>query len=203
MKATIYIIGILVILFTNEVSAQKHFQKRKYTKGVFCEPINKLKSNKKQEQQSGISQVKKVNQLNANQNVIVDSAIPKISSAIDLIELPGVKLEVEEEKPTKYAVVSKSENLKPSLNVLTLTASVNKKSIVLDKSISAKKIVLKSSLNKTPDESLFSFIFGDFWKNLGIVLMVIAIIALVGVVLSFILTLNPSWLLIVFTAMTL
>lgn len=194
MKATIYIISVLVILFTNELSAQKHFQKRKYTKGVFCETINKLTSGKKHEQQSEIIQVKKMNRLSAEQNVTTDSETTKISSAIDFIELPVAKLEVEQEKPTTQAAVSKSENLKPSLNVQTLTASVNKKSIVLDKSISAKKLILKSSSNNAPDESFFSFLFGDFWKNLGIVLLVLAGIALVGGLALFVLTVNAPWL---------
>jgi len=194
MKATIYIISVLVILFTNELSAQKHFQKRKYTKGIFCETIKKLKSDRNKGQQSEIVQVKKVNQLSAEQNVTNDSSITKVSSAIDLIELPVTKLEAEEEKSNTQVVLSKSENLKPSLNLQTLTASVNKKSIVLDKSISSKKLVLKSSTNNAPDESFFSFLFGDFWKNLGIVLLVLAGIALVGGLLLFVLTVNAPWL---------
>jgi hypothetical protein len=194
MKATIYIISVLVILFTNELSAQKHFQKRKYTKGIFCETIKKLKSDRNKGQQSEIVQVKKVNQLSAEQNVTNDSSITKVSSAIDLIELPLTKLEAEEEKSNTQVVLSKSENLKPSLNLQTLTASVNKKSIVLDKSISSKKLVLKSSTNNAPDESFFSFLFGDFWKNLGIVLLVLAGIALVGGLLLFVLTVNAPWL---------
>lgn len=195
MKATIYIISVLVILFTNELSAQKHFQKRKYTKGVFCETIKKLKSINKQEQHSEIAQVKKVNQLNAEQNVIVDSSTAKISSAIDLIELPvKTKLGVEAEAPITKEVASKSENAKPSLNVQTLTASVSKKAIVMDKSLSTKKLVSTSSASNTPDESFFSFLFGDFWKNVGIVLLVIAGIALVGGLVLFVLTVNAPWL---------
>jgi hypothetical protein len=84
-----------------------------------------------------------VNQLSAEQNVTNDSSITKVSSAIDLIELPVTKLEAEEEKSNTQVVLSKSENLKPSLNLQTLTASVNKKSIVLDKSISSKETCFK------------------------------------------------------------
>jgi hypothetical protein len=91
-------------------------------------------------------------------------------------------------------MVSKFENLKPSLNVQTLTASVNKKSVVLDKSISSKKLVLKSSTNNAPDESFFSFLFGDFWKKLGIVLLVLAGIALVGGLVLFVIAVNAPWL---------
>jgi len=194
MKATIYIISVLVLLFSNELSAQKHFQKRKYTKGVFCETIKKLKSAKYNEQQLEIVQEKKVNQLHTEQNVKSDSSTTKVSSAIDLIELPVIKLEVEEEKPNAQAVVSKFENLKPILNVQTLTASVNKKSVVLEKSINTNKVVLKSNANTAPDESFFSFLFGDFWKNLGIVLLVLAGITLVGGLALFVIAVNAPWL---------
>ena len=194
MKATIYIISVLVLLFTNELSAQNHFQKRKYTKGFFCETIKKLKSGKNQEQQLEVAQVKKVNQLITEKNVTTDSSSTKVSVAINLIELPVAKLESEEEKPTAHEMVSKFENLKPSLNVQTLTASVNKKSVVLDKSISSKKLVLKSSTNNAPDESFFSFLFGDFWKKLGIVLLVLAGIALVGGLVLFVIAVNAPWL---------
>jgi len=198
MKATIYIISILLVLFSNELAAQKKFQKRKYTKGIFCETIKKIKQGKNQEAKVEIVQLQKEGELTNTQNPIVDTT-SKDASAINMIELPMETISGEEDLGLNVTNISQAKitseiSRQKSDKASALTASTSKDLVAFKNTRVVKQVVLKSNVSNVPDESFFSFVFGDFWKNLGIVLLVIAGIALVGGLLLFVLTVNAPWL---------
>jgi hypothetical protein len=198
MKATFYIFIILLVLFSNELVAQKNFQKRKYTKGIFHETIAKLKLNRNYNQQSEIVNVKKVTNLVKDKNLSLDSSNKGVS-AINLIELP-LMTEGEAKGLTAVAVNNESQGIKSECVLQkrecfsTLTASTSKNIVTLKNTRTVKQVVLKSNATNTPDESFFSFVFGNFWSDLGTVLMVLAGITLVGSIVIFVLTVNAPWL---------
>lgn len=204
MKASIYIISILFTLLTNELSAQKLFQKRKYTKGVFCEVIEKVKKGQKKEMHLEAVAEKKANKTALQQNQISDTLTNKNSSPIDIIELPNnAKIEIVQIETIAKECTNKSSEEKLSINAQPLTASLNNRAIVLNKTANTKQFVLKSSASNEPDESFFSFLFGEFWKKLGTVLLVIAGIALVVGLLLFVLAVNAPWIYISLGVITL